>query len=282
MMDESTVTSPRFDWRMSESYYMSIQLSLDGLSFCILDPVTNVFHSLTDVTFDKNDPNFAQQEQYILGCKEMRRKFRKILISVNSPAFTMVPLPLYDERRIRSVLAMAGINVGPDDKVLRNDVESANSTTVFTIPSFLYFFLKNQFCGAEIFHSTTPVVSSMLQKRQNGMHNPAVNVELCKDSMTLTVVDNDELKLCNRYYCRETLDYVYMLLYVIDQLQIDAKAATVTIQGSVQIDDERIRGVKKFLQNVHMAEAPNFFSYGFTVPEQAHKYNSLFLMPLCV
>lgn len=282
MMDESTVTSPRFDWRMSESYYMSIQLSLDGLSFCILDPVTNVFHSLTDVTFDKYDPNFAQQEQYILGCKEMRRKFRKILISVNSPAFTMVPLPLYDERRIRSVIALTGINVGSDDKVLRNNVESANSTTVFTVPSFLYFFLKNQFSGAEIFHSTTPVVSYMLQKRQNGMHGPAVNVDLCQDSMTLTVVDNDELKLCNRYYCRETLDYVYMLLYVIDQLQIDAKAATVTIQGCVQINDERIRGIKKFLRNVRMAEAPNFFSYGFTVPEQAHKYNSLFLMPLCV
>lgn len=282
MMDESTVTSPRFDWRMSESYYMSIQLSLDGLSFCILDPVTNVFHSITDVTFEENDPNFAQQEQYILGCKEMRRKFRKVLISINSPAFTLVPLPLYDERRIRSVLALTGINVCLDDKVLRNNVEAANSATVFTVPSFLYFFLKNQFSGAEIFHSTTPVISSMLQKRQNGLSGPAINVELGKDSMTLTAVDNDELKLCNRFYCRETLDYVYMLLYVMEQLNIDSITATVTIQGNVQFNDERIREMKKFVKNVRMAEAPNFFSYGFAIPENAHKFNTLFLMPLCV
>lgn len=282
MMDESTVTSPRFDWRMSESYYMSIQLSLDGLSFCILDPVTNVFHSITDVTFDKDDPNFAQQEQYILSCKEMQRKYRRVLVSIDSPAFTLIPLTLYDEKRVRSVLALTGINVGAEDKVLRNNVESANSTTVFTVPSFLYFFLKNQFKGAEIFHSTTPVVSYMLQKRQNGMPGPAVNVELSKDSMTVTAVDNDELKLCNRFYCRETLDYVYMLLYVMEQLHLDVKTTPVTIQGGVQFSDERIRGLKRFISNVRMADAPNFFSYGFAIPEQAHKFNSLFLMPLCV
>lgn len=282
MMDESTVTSPRFDWRMSESYYMSIQLSLDGLSFCVLDPVTNVFHSITDVTFDKEDPNFAQQEQYILSNKELRRKYRKVLVSIDSPAFTMIPIPLYDESRVRSVLALTGINVSNDDKVLRNNIESANSTTVFTVPSFLYFFLRNQFSGAEIFHTTTPVVSSMLQKRQNSASGPSVSVELGKDHMTLTAVDNNELKICNRFYCSGTLDYVYMLLYVMEQLNIDVKEATVTIHGGVQYTDERIRGIRRFVTDVRMAEAPSFFSYGFAIPEQAHKFNPLFLMPLCV
>lgn len=282
MMDESTVTSPRFDWRMSESYYMSIQLSLDGLSFCILDPVTNVFHSVTDVTFDKSDPNFALQEQYILNCKDMRRKYRKVLVSVDCPAFTMIPLPLYEEQKIRSVLALTGVKVSPEDKILRNNVEAANSTTVFTIPSFLYFFIKNQFNGVDIFHTTTPIVSYMLQKRQNGMPGPSINVELSHDSMTVTAVDNDELKLCNRFYCRETLDYVYMILCVIRQLHMDARTVVVTIHGNVRLNDERIRGMKRFIKNVQVAEAPNFFSYGFAIPEQAHKFNSLFLMPLCV
>lgn len=280
MMDESTVTSPRFSWRMSESYYMSIQISLDGLSFCILDPVTNIFHSITDVRFDKQDTHFAQQEQYILGCNDLRRRYRKVLISIDSPAFTMMPLTLYDEQRVRSVLALTGINVDPDDKVLRNNIELANSTTVFTVPNFLYFFLKNQFPGAEIFHSTTPVVSSMLLKRQGD--GPQINVEFGPDNMTLIVVENNELKLCNRFYCREPLDYVYMLLYVADQLQIDIKSAMITVQGNVSYADARIRELKRFTRQVRMAEAPHFFSYAFAVPEQAHRFNSLFLMPLCV
>lgn len=282
MMDESTVTSPRFDWRMSESYYLSIQLSLDGLSFCILDPVTNVYHSITDVKFGKEDPHFAQQEQYILGCNDMRRRYRKVLISVNSPAFTMMPLSMYDEQRVRGVLALTGINVGVDDRILRNNIDLANATTVFTVPNFLYFFLKNQFPGAEIFHSTTPVASSMLLKRQADAQGATVNVELAPDSMTVVVVDNNELKLCNRFYCREALDYVYMLLYIAEHLSINIKTSAITIQGNVAYGDERIRQLKRFAGHVRMAEAPRFFNYGFAIPDQSHRYNSLFLMPLCV
>ncbi len=282
MMDESTVTSPRFDWRMSESYYMSIQLSLGGLSFCILDPVTNVFHSITDVKFDKEDPNFAQQEQYILSCKDMCRRYRKILVSIDSPAFTMMPISLYDEQRIKSVMALTGINVDPDDKILRNNIELANSTTVFAVPNFLYFFLKNQFAGAEIFHSTTPIASSLLLKRQGGSQGPQINVDFGSGCMTVIVVDNNELKLCNRFYCKESLDYVYMLLYISEQLSIDVKASLITVQGQISPADERISQLHRFVPNVRMATAPRYFSYAFAVPEQAHRYNSLFLMPLCV
>ncbi len=282
MMDESTVTSPRFSWRMSESYYMSIQLSLDGLSFCILDPVTNVFHSLTEVSFDKEDVNFAQQEQYILSCPDMQRKFRKVLICIDSPAFSLMPTSLYDESHMRSVLAMTGINVANDDKILRNNIELANSTTAFTIPNFLYFFLKNQFAGAEIFHSTTPVISSMLLKRQGDALGTQMNVAFSTNDMTVVVAKDNELLLCNRFYCKEPLDYVYMLLYIADQLSLDIKTTQVTVHGRVSSDDIRIRQLRKFIRFIRMAPAPQYFSYGFAIPEQAHRYNTLFLMPLCV
>ncbi len=259
MMDESTVTSPRFSWRMSESYYMSIQLSLDGLSFCILDPVTNVFHSLTEVSFDKEDVNFAQQEQYILSCPDMQRKFRKVLICIDSPAFSLMPTSLYDESHMRSVLAMTGINVANDDKILRNNIELANSTTAFTIPNFLYFFLKNQFAlGTQM------------------------NVAFSTNDMTVVVAKDNELLLCNRFYCKEPLDYVYMLLYIADQLSLDIKTTQVTVHGRVSSDDIRIRQLRKFIRFIRMAPAPQYFSYGFAIPEQAHRYNTLFLMPLCV
>ena len=282
MMDESTVTSPRFSWRMSESYYMSIQLSLDGLSFCILDPVTNIFHSLTEVSYDKEDANFAQQEQYILSCPDMQRKFRKVLICIDSPAFSLMPISLYDESRIRSVLALTGINVANDDKILRNNIDLANSTTAFTVPNFLYFFLKNQFAGAEIFHSTTPIVSSMLLKRQGGALGTQMNIAFGAKDMTVVVAKDNELLLCNRFYCKEALDYVYMLLYIAEQLSLDIKTTQVTVHGRIASDDIRVRQLRKFIRLVQMAQIPQYFSYGFAIPEQAHRFNTLFLTPLCV
>lgn len=268
---------------MSESYYMSIQLSLDGLSFCALDPVTNVFMALTDVSFGSVDLTFAKHEQYLLSNSLFGRRFRKVLVSIESPAFSMLPNSLFDEKQAADVLALTGIKVRSDDKVLRNNIELASATTLFSVPNFLYFFLRSQFQPLEIYHSTTPIVSSMLLKRQHeeaALHT--LNISLSEGSMTVVATKRNEILLCNRFYCKDSNDYVYMTLFVMNQLGMDIATTNIVVSGNVGRDDSRIRTLMRFSRHVEFASTPSFFDYAFEVPDNAHKFNSLFLMPLCV
>lgn len=281
-MDETSVVAPRFDWRMTESYNMSIQLKLDGLSFCILDPVTNVYMALTEVSLKDPDPNFAKQEEYILNSQALAKKYRKVFVCVDSPAYTMLPTSLYEEERIGSLLALNGIKVGSDDKILRNNIEMANSTTAFTIPNFLYFFLRTQFPNADIFHGTTPIVSSMLMKRQGDrLTRKNVSLIMAHDNMTIVAVENNELKLCNTFYCRETPDYTYMFLYVMEQLRLNVADVPVVVSGNVSETDRRLVMMRRFVPNLEMAALPSFFDYAVQVADKHHRFNTLFLLPLC-
>lgn len=281
-VDENSVVAARFDWRMTESYNMSIQLRLDGLSFSILDPVTNVYLYLSEVNLPSPDAHFARQEEYILKSQVLARRYRRVCICVESPAYTMMPSSLYDERRIGGVMALSGIRLKADDRVLRNDIELANSTTAFTLPNFLYFFLRTQFPNAEIFHETTPMVSSMLLKRQGDYSAASVSLSLAADSMTIVATRNNELQLCNTFYCREAPDYAYMLLYVMEQLQFDASTTTVRLSGCFDLSDARVGFMRRFVPHLELASLPAFFDYAISTGEKSYRYNTLFLLPLCV
>ncbi len=277
-MDESTFCSPKFDWNKSESYDMSIQLCLDGLSFSILDPVSNSFLLLNEVRFDAIDPYFAEHEKYILFQKAFTYKFRKVLVSIESPAFMLMPDALYDDQHINDVLALVGIKVKNDDKVLRNNIDLAKSTTVFAIPNFLYFFLRTQFPNCVILHISTPIVTSMLLKIQR---NKSISVLLNDDSMTVIATENSELKLCNRFYCKEPLDYVYMILNIMNQLDFPVQQTSINIMGNILPSDARIKALKRFSRMVQLSQPPRYFNFSFSIPENSYKFNSLFLMALC-
>ena len=283
VMDETSTAAAHFDWRMTESFNMSIQLSLDGLSFCILDPVTNVYQVLTDVRLAEPDPFYAKQEEYILNSRALNRKYRKVHICVDSPTYTMMPISLYDESRIGSVMALTGIKVGADDKLLRNDIELANSTTAFGIPNFLYFFLRTQFPNAEIFHATTPVISSLLLKRQGYASGARVSVIMSSaNRMTIVATEDNELKLCNTFYCKEVNDYVYMLLFAMEQLRFDVANTHISVSGNVSETGHKMRLLRRFIPMIELSQPPSSFDYAFAMPENPHKFNTLLLIPLCV
>lgn len=281
-MDETSVVAPTLRLANDRILQYVHPVTTGWTFFSILDPVTNLYLALTDVTLPKPDPNFALQEQYILNSQALNKRYRKVFICVDSPAYTLLPISLFDEERVGSLFALNGIKLSPDDKVLRNNIEMVNSTTAFTIPNFLYFFLRTQFPNADIFHSTTPVISSMLLKRQGSVPtNQNVHVCLADNCMTVTAVENNELKLCNTFYCREVPDYTYMLLYAVEQLNFNLANVHFTISGNIPESDKRLATMRRFLPDMQMASLPTFFDYGFIVPERQYKFNALFLLPLC-
>ena len=232
--------------------------------------------------FGEVDMNFAKHEEMILRGEVFGKRFRKVIVSIESPAFVMMPNVLYSEDKTLQVLSVAGIKVGKNDSVLRNEIDAAGATTLFAIPNFLFYFLKTQFANPVILHGTTPVVSSMLLKRLSDKAETVVNVTLSEGCMTLVATERNELKLCNRFYCNDVNDYAYLTLFAMNQLGFDAAKTAVVVDGNIEEDDARVKTLRKFIVSVSLARLPEYFNYSFERPEDTHKFHSLFLMPLCV
>lgn len=282
MKDTSVIYSTDYQKQLSTSYYLSIQMSLDGLSFCIFDPVTNTFEALGSYHFDTQDETFSKHEEMLLTNDIFKDQYKQVFVSVETRNFTMLPKPLYDPQKAEEVLRFIGCNIKKDDKIMTDDIDMANAITIYTLPVFLEHFLLTQFSHVTIMHHTTPVVTTSLLKRENNGNNGVVKLEFTGDGVSIIATESNALKLCNKFKFKLPTDLVYIITYTAEQLKMNNIETKVIISGDIDQDGETAKMIKRFAHNVSFSRKPDYFNYNIDVPQPEYKYTNLFNMSLCV
>lgn len=279
-MNDLSIISPSFDKQLVTSYIMSIQLRLDGLSFLIYDAITNTYIAIGNTDFEQVDTNFAKHEEYMLRNDIFLYKYKKIIISVDSQVYTMLPISVYDADKADKLLNFIGNNeISKDDKVQVDFVNIAEAAILYHIPQFLYYFLYSQYSNVSIVHITRPIIESMLTKRLTDKKN-VVNIVFDNSRIRIIVAEDNILKQSTFYQSVEVNDVVYIVMNTLEQLQINNNDVQIIISGNVDADNECVKLIKKFAHNVVVAQLPTYFKYGFQVLNE-QKYYNLFLIPLC-
>ena len=88
------------DINSTENYELSVQVSSDDISFCILDTLRNKFVMLRSYEPEDNsrfDP--YRLNEIIRKDDFLTRKFRKTNIITPTPRATLVPGPLFEDSR---------------------------------------------------------------------------------------------------------------------------------------------------------------------------------------
>ncbi|MCQ2203848.1 MAG: DUF3822 family protein [Bacteroidales bacterium] len=261
---------------------MSIQMTLDGLSFSVYDPVRNSVVALGSTLFNTPDEQFAHHEEYLLKTDIFKDKFKKTIISIESRSFSILPKAVFDPEKAANVLSFIGCNIDKNDKRLFDKIEMANAVNVFAIPSFLYYFLQTQFNDFIMMHYTTPVVRTALMKRDTDNANAIAHVIYTGDGVTMVVVEQNTLKLCNKFKYNEINDLVYIIMFTLDQLGLNNDSTKIVISGDVDREDARAELIRRFAHNVSFAKLPDYLGYELKVPEPEHQFVNLFNMSICV
>lgn len=282
MKDNSLIVSPSYNKLQSTSYYMSIQMSLDGLSFSVLDPVRNDVIALGQFDFNHADEEFASHEEVLLKNDIFKDKFKQTIISIESRSFSILPKAIYEPERAADVLRFIGCNLNKEDKIMADKIEMANAVNVFSIPSFLYYFLQTQFSNFTIMHYTTPIIKAALLKRDADLKKALVHIVYSGDGVTIVVTENNQLRLCNKFKFEEVNDLVYIIMFTLDKLGLNNESTKIILSGDVQNDEQRALLVQKFAHNVSFARLPDYFGYQIKIPQQEHKFVNLLNMSLCV
>lgn len=282
MKETSVIVSSSYKKNLTSSYYLSIQLSLDGLSFCVFDPVNNSFVAMGNYDIECDDESFAKHEEILLTTDIFRDQFKKTVVSIDSRAFTIMPKSLYDPDKASDVLQFIGCKMSKDDHVLSDDIEMAGAVVAYSVPSFLFYFLRTQFSNVSIIHSSTPVINAALLKHDADKKKAVVHAVMDNDGVSVVVVEQNLLKLCNKFKYKAASDLVYIITYMLNQLGLNNEQTKIVVSGNISKNDERMMLLKRFAHNVSFAKLPAYFAYDISVMQPEHKFVNLFNMSLCV
>lgn len=282
MPQRVTLSNSKFDKALdreaSRYYGLSIQLSLDGFSFCIFNPLKMKFLGIETYDFQ----HFYNQNLLCNGLNDLiptvellKLEYESVRILVETHKSTLVPEPYFDENNLADHLKLNhAIEHG---EVPVNDyLPVLEARNVWIINENLLKTIKVLFPKASIHHHGSVLVESLLSSNKNSDQGTTVFVYVRKSWFDIAVINGNKLMFFNSFKYLEKEDFIYFLIYVLEQLDLNPELVQLTFLGEILKMSQIYDITNKYVRHVSFGSRPNEFSFSYVFDEiPGHFYFNL-------
>ena len=267
------------DINSTENYELSVQVSSDDISFCILDTLRNKFVMLRSYEPEDNsrfDP--YRLNEIIRKDDFLTRRFRKTNIITPTSRSTMVPGPMFEDSRKEDYL---DFNQKRNDRerVMISKIKNSDVYTIFSLQEGFADMLKGLFPEGNIMHSLKPLFQYVHFNRRSTGNNVHIHFE--KDYFDTVIFDPNELKFCNTFHFKSRSDIEYFVLYVLKKMNV-RQDETVYLSGKTQEKEALLHGFSQYLTDVRFALPQGNYTFSYVLSEaELHRFLLLFSAVNC-
>jgi hypothetical protein len=268
------------DINSTENYELSIQMSPDGLAFCILDTIRNKYVLLRSSEPDENK-YFASDKISELISKDdfLTKRYKKVNMVMPSPKFTLVPAPLFDPGKKEEYFKF-NLNKDENDVIIANKLADPDAYVVFAIQKSLLDISGHLFPGIHPFHHTKPLLNQLSHSSRN-VDGFLVHVHIEREFFNIFVYDHSSLKFSNTFYYRNINDILYYVLNVFKGMNIPHEE-TLYFSGITEKYDDIFSGFAMYIRNIKFTGPSGNFSFSYVFNDiELHRYINLFSVTNC-
>jgi len=280
-MQELNLIDKSFDLKFASEYHLSIQVGLDGFSFCILDPHRNKYLVLHHLPLIVGKPQFLTKKIEAIFDQEelLNASYKSVSISYATNKATLIP-KIFANKETAAKLAEFTNDLNRTEDFLTDELTGLNYLLAYSYPKDLISLFSRKFTDFKICHKSIPLILSALDQRIEKKNTMVINFE--KKYIRIIVIMEDQISFYNSYFYKNEADFLYYSLNICQKLHIDPEEDEILISGFVAEDSSYIRQLKKYLSNVHFLKPSTDFNYGNIFEKvQKHQFVSLLNTYIC-
>lgn len=253
---------------------LSIQVSLSGLSFCVIDTITSKIHTYQELVFDTNLIIDEAIYKTFLEYPILKNKYDEVLVLHHNNLNTFVPKSLFDSESAASYLQYTNKVFENDDFVV-DEILKFDMVNVHVPFTNINNLLLDQFATFNYKNSNSILVKKLLElsigsvEKQIFAHVTATNFEL-------VVVRNQELLFYNSFEYHTANDFVYYLLFTFEQLQLNPDTVLLQLLGNSTISDQTYKLAYKYIRNIEFLKTSNWVTSLDKTEEEIRNHFILF------
>ncbi len=229
---------------------LSVQISLNGLSFLVTDPLKKeVFYE--EVHFAETttpEETLYALEKNFDSTEILHQKFSTVSVVYDTSIYTLVPSEIFDENKASDYLKF-------NSKILATDFianETFNNNEIVTVyVPFIninnYFFDK--FGSFNYYHSITILAEKLLAVEKNN-ESVKVYLHVAENMFHLMAIEDGNLKLGNTYSYKTAEDFCYYALFTFEQLRYNPDKVEVVLSGTIQKDSDLYSLLFTYVRNI--------------------------------
>ncbi len=250
------MTKKKTDSSLEEStkdyHKLSIQVGLNGLSFCVLDTIGNTILTSENVVFGEEQTPYDVQKSLTAlfethGLAEM--SFSEVVVIHKNNLFSLVPKALFDEKELANYLKF-NAKILANDHIAYDEIESYDMMNVYVPFVNINNYIYELFGEFEFRHNGTVLVQALLNSHGNNSEQAICYVHVSEHHMEIVVLSQKRLLLYNSFDYSTKEDFIYYLLFCLEQLKLATETVKLRLFGNIDEADERYSICAEYIKNI--------------------------------
>jgi hypothetical protein len=230
--------------------HQSIRFASDGFSVLISDASYRpVF--LKQFSFDSD----IQKDQLPSECGRILEEYQLLsfegetVLILDSLAVTVIPKQFFDESQNRVLLEKAN-HLKDNDQVYHRYIKARKFFLIYGVSKEIEA-LKQRFTGdVKVIHSSECLLSLADQVKSSDHQRGVMVADVQPYSLDILFVQEDQIKLLNKYALKDPSDFIYHALNTLDQLGLDRESIPIYLSGIIHEEHELFGLLGKYIRRV--------------------------------
>lgn len=235
----------------SEYHKLSIQVSLNGLSFCVLDTLSNTLIASERIRFERELTPYAVQKeikQLFDKNKIQNIQFSEVVVIHRNNLFCLVPIALFNKGELANYLKF-NAKILANDHLEYDEISNLDMVNVYVPFVNINNYIYDLFGEFEFMHHGTILIKSLINSHGN-TNEPICYVHLMEGHMDITVIQNKKLLLYNNFSFAANEDFIYYLLFTLEQLKLDTETTKLKLFGAIEEGDDLFQLCHTYIQDI--------------------------------
>jgi hypothetical protein len=242
---------------------LSIQVSLNGLSFCGFSPSEKRILFFKDLQFSRRlNPIQALQQIEQLYEQEVFLKQEKPEVTVvfSNELYSLVPQKLFDEENASDYLKFNTM-ILETDYVAHDLIEEPGIVNVYIPYTNINNFFFDKYGEFEYRHSISVLTGELLKlsAEDNEDREAKMYVNCYSGGYDLVLIKNRQLLLANSFKCTSKEDFIYYILFTAEQLELDPSEFHLILLGKITENSDYYKMAYTYIKNIEFLNT----SFGF-------------------
>lgn len=232
---------------------LSIQINLDGFSFCIykLPQKEPIAFELFEFKEKATTPEKHLEEftQIFENSDLLNQSFQKVTVIHQNELATLVPDELFDQNNLRNYIERS-VKILDFDFITFDDTAKTKTNTVYVPFVNINNFLFNKYGSFEYFHMFSKLGEFCFNEdSKNSKEKMFLHVN--SSDFELLAYKNNVLQAINLFKFQTAEDFIYYVLFIVEQFDLDVETLQLTLLGAIEQESELYEILYKYIREIY-------------------------------
>jgi len=263
-----------FDEKKTASYQLLLQIGVNDIQVAIHDKQQNKYIALEKYVVSNTDNFEALSDLFDILSKESKlidHVFQSVVFIVVSNLSTLVPSVLFEEDK-KEIYLNFNASLTEYEVIMADEIKSLDAKNIFALPASLKTKLNHKYSNVEYHHASSALIDTLTANNKNQI-GKKIYIHIESTHFEILLIEGKNLIFYNSFNYHSTEDFIYYVLFVFEQLQLNPEKTETILLGEVEKSSALYTLTNKYIRNIKFAERTVDSDYSYQLQTLPKHFN---------